>query len=174
MGGNGEMKGNGVIGTEVFDGSCYSIKSGNKIFSLTTEKNPENDPLIAWFRLEGNEIVVDYIMGGLTNQQNEGAVRVCEVEDLERNKTSFNDCQQVEKQKFGEEYQPKYANGAVFIKDSQTDDYKKITNGRTISVALIVIQYFLLTFGEVLLSTTALDFIYPQAPSSARAISPAY
>jgi dipeptide/tripeptide permease len=171
--GNGEMKGNGVIGTEVFDGSCYSVKSGDKIFSLTTDKNPENDPLIAWFRSNGSEIVVNFIMGGLTNQQNEGAVRVCEAEDLEKNSTSFNDCQQVEKQKFGEEYEPTYANGAVFIKDSETGVHMKITNGRTISVALIVIQYFLLTFGEVLLSTTALEFSYTQAPSSVKAISTA-
>merc|ERR1719461_1394306 len=169
---NGEMKGNGLYGTEVFDGSCYSIKSGDKIFPLTTEKNPENDPLIAWFRLEGNEILVNFIMGGLTNQQNEGAVRVCEAGN--NNLTEFDDCEQVTKQQWEKNFDGlDYANGAVFIKDSKTSEYMKITNGRTISVFYIVIQYFLLTFGEVLLSTTALEFSYTQAPSSVKAISTA-
>merc|ERR1719461_2230225 len=163
------MKGNGVYGTEVFDGSCYSVQYGDQIFALTTEKNPKNDPLIAWFRSENGKVVANFIMGGLTNQQNEGAVRVCDVESIEINSTTFNACKQVKKQDF----EKSYANGAVFVKDSKTDAYMKITNGRTTSVVYIVIQYFLLTFGEVLLSTTALEFSYTQAPSSVKAISTA-
>merc|ERR1711997_375815 len=172
--GNGEIKENGVYGTDVLDGSCYSIQHGTNTFDLTTEKNPKNDPLIVWFRLnEAGDIIVNYIMGGLTNQQNEGAVRVCDIDSVELNSTTFNACEQVEKQDFEKSYQPAYANGAVFIKDTKTNDYMKITNGRTISVFYIVIQYFLLTFGEVLLSTTALEFSYTQAPSSVKAISTA-
>jgi len=170
---NGEMKSTGVYGTEVFDGSCYSIKYKDQIFDLTSAKNPENDPLIAWFRLNDTELVANFIMGSLTNQQNEGAVRVCERASLD-NLTAFDDCEEFSKEKFQKTFpEQEYANGAVFIQDTKTADLMKITNGRTISVFFIVIQYFLLTFGEVLLSTTALEFSYTQAPSSVKAISTA-
>merc|ERR1712228_23550 len=43
----------------------------------------------------------------------------------------------------------------------------------TISMAHIVYQYAILTFGEILLSTTALEFSYTQAPNDVKAISTA-
>jgi len=169
-------KKNGVFGSDVFDGSCYTVQFGNQNFSLSGENHStgsKQDPLVAWFRQEesSSKISLDLIMGGLTNQQEEGAIRVCDTKNL--GSGTVKNCEQVEKSGFANTYENEYANGAVFIKDEKTSEYVKVTNGRTIGVLAIVLQYFLLTFGEVLLSTTALEFSYTQAPSSVKAISTA-
>jgi hypothetical protein len=151
------------------------VKFGDQVFSLSgNQTGDKNDPLVAWFRQESDgEIKLELIMGGLTNQQAEGAIRVCDTENLGDGTEKIKSCEQVEKSGFSATYKQDYANGAVFIKDEKTSEYVKVTNGRTISVLAIVLQYFLLTFGEVLLSTTALEFSYTQAPSSVKAISTA-
>merc|ERR1711941_146453 len=64
-----------------------------------------------------------------------------------------------------------YINGATLLKVNE--ELYQLNAGRSISVYWILIQYALLTFGEVLLSTTALEFSYTQAPLEVKAISTA-
>jgi len=155
--------------SRVFDASCYDIHFGDEKFSISNQNS--DDPLVVWFRNDSSVVKMVSIAGDLTNQQEEGAVKVCDSSIFD--KSGVQSCNLVKKHDFERDYDATYVNGAIFIKDSSTDKYVQVTNGRTISIFKIVLQYFLLTFGEVLLSTTALEFSYTQAPSNVKAISTA-
>lgn len=141
---------------QVFDGKNFDIEVDGQRFPIQYKNN--SDPVIAWvYKAENDTTKMELIPGALTNQQAEGPIRHCSLLD-----------QAVKCVEYSRENSPvPFKNGATYIESVP------VTEGRSISVAYIIPQYFVLTFGEVLLSTTALEFSYTQAPSSVKAISTA-
>jgi len=72
----------------------------------------------------------------------------------------------------------KFVDGARIATRINRDDktatgFVQISEGRTLNVANILPQYIVITFAEILISVTALEFAYTQAPASMKTLTTA-
>lgn len=172
------MHDNNVL-SEVIDFDCFKkIQFKEKEEINLEEIKPENDDgYLLWFDAQTGSLSSNVHLISLTDQKKNGPVRVCEFGNKwfgVNNKTNESvACVERKREHYENENSVEnYRNGASRIK---LGDGKQIqvNNGRTINVLWILIQYALLTWGEVLLSTTALEFSYTQAPAEVKAFSTA-
>ena len=62
-----------------------------------------------------------------------------------------------------------YENSAIYLQ-SENNTCQKILNGRQYNMYWQIPQYAIVTFGEILIATTALEFAYTQSPASSKAL----
>jgi len=155
--------------------TTVQLESKNQTFILDSKyKNT-----LYYFYKNDTEIKMHIIPGIPTNQQNKGIVSFYkvdgttgEVDQIDVEKSNFfnetgNGESKIDLKKFN--LFEKYENGGRYLIKSD-DTIEQIVASRKVNMGVVVWNYLLLTFGEIMISTTCLEFSYTQAPTQMKTV----